>query len=41
MVVNMSRINKAVAMGGNEEALKAQGIVVYKDFDYVGRGSRS
>lgn len=37
LLPNITRINKAVAMGGNEAELLAQGIEVYEDFDYTGR----
>lgn len=40
LLPNISRINQAVKMGGNEEQLLAQGIEVYEDFDYTGRGAR-
>lgn len=40
LLPNISRINKAVAMGGNEAALLEQGIEVYEDFDYTGRSGR-
>lgn len=40
LLPNITRINQAVKMGGNEAELLAQGIEVYKDFDYTGRGGR-
>lgn len=41
LLPNITRINQAVKMGGNEAELLAQGIEVYEDFDYTGRGARS
>ena len=40
LLPNITRINQAVKMGGNEAALLEQGIEVYEDFDYTGRGAR-
>jgi len=37
MLLNVKRINDLVKQGGNEDALKAQGIIVYDDFEYTGR----
>jgi len=41
MLLNVKAIDKAVKDGGKEDALKAQGIIVYDDFEYTGRGAKS
>ncbi len=41
LLINASRINGLVKLGGHEAALAAQGIEVYEEFDYSGRGGKS